>query len=86
MEKNGQVFGQTIKNHFATNHFMEPVYHRSGNFRRRKFSPVSKVVQIKHAKFFLLIGHVAKIKCANISYVKKKLCENFSIMVFMNCQ
>ena len=46
-KKNGQVFGRTIKNHFATNHFME--------------------------KFFLLFGHVAKIKHANISYVKKDM-------------
>ena len=43
----------------------------AGNFRFKNFSPVSKAVKIERAKFFLLIGHVVKIKRANISYAKK---------------
>ena len=45
----------------------------------KTFSPVAKVAKIKRVKFFLLIGHVAKIKHANTSYVEKMLCENFPI-------
>jgi len=32
----------------------------------------------------LPLGHVAKIKCANISYAKKKLCEDFPIYSMSN--
>ena len=55
-------------------------------FTVRNFSPVSKVVKIKCAKFFLLIGHVVKIKRANISYVKKSYAKISGSTVFMNCQ
>ena len=52
----------------------------------KTFSPVAKVAKIKRVKFFLLIGHVAKIKHANTSYAKKCYVKISRSTVFMNCQ
>ena len=61
------------------------IYRRSGNVRRKKFSPLVQVAKILRAKICLrriirvTLPAVAKIKHAEIYHVKKKERENFPI-------